>query len=371
MKPLSKINDEIASLVGQVLEIEAYEAKNDFNIRENHVVANIRVHDWIDEDDVLKVLKTNDDLNLKDEILEEFDEERLNSIHNHVCSMEVEYLKEKYEGRVHLNDYYKQATQYARFLNGLEVNEFYKTEFEKFSKRKHNTKKDYLKYLKANHKWEFEQLDKLNSFEPDCWQYGRSGGWFSICETSELEGQEFESYDFYADISYLEGIDDNNEFNRVLNEELDVCSINKREFLRELEEFVENWQFRFESISYFVEEIEESTKYFKECLLQQLEHEIDEFIEHELEVEQSNVRVSLKDNKVVTSLGVKVEQKEFIDALKRNLNLFTTLNNVGDKVDIKEKVGGYFVEYAKKIEDDILIKAGCHKFSFNNLRSIL
>jgi hypothetical protein len=46
--------------------------------------------------------------------------------------------------------------------------------------------------------------------------------------------------------------------------------------------------------------------------------------------------------------------------------LFNSMH-VNDIIRIDKKVGNYFVEYATKVENDTIIKAGCHKFSLNNI----
>ena len=73
---------------------------------------------------------------------------------------------------------------------------------------------------------------------------------------------------------------------------------------------------------------------------------------------------------VITSLGVKVKLIDFKTAFLKVSNIFNSLKT-DEKKPIKLNVAGYFVEYAKRIEDDILIKAGCHKFSLNNINSVI
>lgn len=299
MKPLSKVNKTIKDLVEQVNEIEQYNVDADFNTRgggyanSDCIVANIKVYDWLDSDDVSTVLnKVNYFKDFKIEIEEEFcNDDRLSSIHNHVCENEVRYLKEKYEELVHLNDYRERARVYAIYRAGNltpssqkyhTFYKIYKNEYDKFLKRKHNTHKDYFKWLYKNNKAEIDERDRLESFERECWQYGRSGGWLSICKRDELEDLEFESEHFYIDHNFIDllDIEDNNSFNKLLNEDVEVYGTkNKNLLISELKTFIQDWEDKKDNIEFFVNEIEEGTKHFKNCLLSQLEHEIEQFLE--------------------------------------------------------------------------------------------
>jgi len=386
---LSKVNSEIQALTSSILEIESYEATNDFNTRDGHICANIRVYDWLDDDDVKKIIKDNDLQHAEEEILIEFDENRQNNIFNHFCETEVYYLKDKYENNCDLNNPYNELNLYKRFYNSkfkayplkyasirdgktgvlikewYSTNEFYYKSFIKFSKRKNNTPKDYLKDLKRHEKWTFEEWERRDKINFECRQYGRSGGWFSICENSEIEDQEFDYYN--AD---LETEEDNNEFNRILREDMEVFSKDKRQFISDMKVFIKEWEKKKETIEYFVNEIEEQTKSFKEGLLDFLENEIINFVDEELSAEASNVSIKIEDEKIKTTLGVTVNLNAFKDAFNSVKDKLLKLE-IGDKMPIKIRVGAYFVEYAKKVENDVLIKAGCHRFSLNNINQIL
>lgn len=392
IKPLSKVNQKISDLASQILDIESYNTNDDFNTREGSICANIKVYEWLDQDDINKVISDRNLESAKDEIIEEFNEDRLNSIHNHVCEIEVDYLKEKYEQNVDLDNPYLEYNLYKRYFesdfksfpltyksirdkNNVLVKEWLNTNkslyksFTEFSKRKNNNPEYYLNYLRELNEWEFKEWDKRSLINFECWQYGRSGGWFSICKESELEGEEFESYDFYTPVEELEGIEDNKEFNRILNEEFDVNYTTKKQLINEMETFIDNWNEKKEAIEYFVEKIEEDKKYFKESLTEKLSTEIEEFV-NDLNIEFSNCKIKIEDAKIKTTLGVSVDLKEFKTAFNKVKGIFSKLE-VNEKKPIKLNVGGYFVEYAKRVETDILIKAGCHKFSLNNINKVL
>jgi hypothetical protein len=393
-KPLSGINQKIKDLANQVLEIENYNVNDYFNTREGKICANIRVYEWLDKEDVKNVIKNQNAELYKDEILNEFDDNRLENIYHHISEIEVEYAKKMYESNCDLDNPYKDYQRYTQYYNSnfkswpIQINTYrdkngvilnqtictYKEHYknvETFRKRKNNTPKDYLKFLRKNNTWSFNEYDRRSLIDFEVWQYGRSGGWLSICDKNQLENQEFESYDFYTDISYLESIDDNQEFNKVLRDELNVSYSDKKAFIDEMQTFIDNWTEKKDAIEYYVNEVEKNVKCFKECLTEQLSHEISEFISEELQVETSNVVIKLEENKVKTTLGVSVDLNTFKIALKDTKPLFKTLKEVGQTVAIKRRVGQYFVEYAKKVEDDILVKAGCHRFSLKNINQVL
>ena len=365
MGELSKINQKIISLAHRIDEIEDYECRGDFNTRESHIVANIKVYEWIGEDDVIKVIEERNLSQHQDDILEEFNENRLNSIYNHVCETEVSYLKEMYEDICHLDNYQLRASAYSLWikdkyedLGHLKVyKELYLKEWEKFSKRKKNSRKDYSKFLYKHHKAEIDEFNKLTSFERSCFQLGRSGGWFSICETNQLENCQFDfNYYFLLD----------NPTNKDINEYVfNEYNGTKRQYIREMENFISNWEEIYDNITYFIEEIETNKKGFKGSVIEELRFEIDQFMNDYGIV---NVSISIEKDIVKTSLGVTVEKDEFTKAVNE---LCSNIDNIVGKYRIDKRVGRYFVEYTEKIDNDILIKAGCHNFSLNQIKAVL
>lgn len=393
-KPLSKVNEKISDLAQQILDIESYNANDDFNTREGSICANIKIYEWLDEDDVNNVITKHNLQAEAPEILEEFNENRRQNIFNHHCEMEVMYLKERYQDNCDLDDPYKAKQLYANFYYSdfkawpvdimtyrdkegkikkqtIWTHEHQYKEAFKFSLQKNNTPEDYLKHLKKKNAWQFSEWDRRALINFEVWQYGRSGGWLSICETSELEGQEFESYDFYTAIEELTGIYENDNFNQTLREELEISYTDKKAFINEMETFISEWNQKKEAIEYYINEIEESKKHFKSGLLSRLEEEILTYVHEDLKAQESNVSIKIEANQIKTTLGVSVDLNAFKIALRDVKPLFNTLQTVGQTVAIKRRVENYFVEYAKKVENDILIKAGCHRFSLNNINQVL
>jgi len=376
---LSKINLEILGLVKEITDIELYSADKDFSTRgsDNYIVSNIKVSDWLEDTDVVNELNKLELHDHKDIILEEFTDERLRGIEEHTREWEIDYQKEKLEDLVHLENYFERARAYnlVKFLKITDTQllpkelkfyaEHYSNEFNEFHKRKHNSYKDYLKYLKNKDKRGFEELSNLLNIEREVWQFGRSGGWLSICKASELEDSEFD-----YDLTMLNDETTNLEFNNTLNYELDAHYTYKakRSLINELKEFIKDWQDKKESIEYINDLIQEDLGYYKDALIDRLNTEIQEFVE-DLDISVSNVKVSISGDKVKTTLGISVDKDEF-EIKFNNIAPHLIGLEVGEMYKINKRVGNYLVEFAIAVKDDVLIKAGCHKFSFNNLKEV-
>jgi predicted nucleic acid-binding protein len=371
---LSQINEEIKSVLNSINEFSEMDLKQRFNTRDGYIVANIKVYDYLSEEDIKEAIKENNAQELSIQILEEFDENRLNNIYNHVCENEVNYLKEKYEKKCDLTDFYSVFRVYnlcqrydnkeKAILENNHLEYFIKTYFDEA--KKHKTFESYQKAIKKSNEIEFKEFLKRDSIIFDCWQFGRSGGWFSICKKSELE-QDYLYYHIGYDAHDLLNEDSNKTFNEIVNNLLNNNE-SKKQFLKRIKGNLEETETLFNNIESIVNDIEESKKHFKDCLFQQLVHEISELIEESENV--SNVSIEIDGDEVKTSKGVSVLLIEFkanlIELMKQIRE--SKFNDTG-YLPIKKKVGSYFVEYAQKLNDDFIIKAGCHKFSLNNILS--
>lgn len=378
---ISKINEEIYSLLQRVDELENYNPNNDFDTREGKIVANIKVYEWLDEDDAIKICEK---LNLdKTDVLEEFNENRLNSIYHHQCEDEVTFLKEQYEGNCDLIDYskifnvYHLTSIYSSKEEAIEsrpsLSYYINTYFDRAKKFK--TYNSYKKAIIKENKEEYEEHYRRSLFDFECWQYGRSGGWLSLFDESELNF-EYEGI-YWSEKDELEAAynnDDNKAFNEVL-ENLDykgsgnTYSLRKHKLglIKELKEFISEVEEKISVAEYFVERIEDAKKYFKENLLYRLEEEIAAFVS---EHKDTNVEIQISDDRVNTTLGVSVPLKEFVLTFNDVCPSIENLNQ-GEKLKIGRKVGNYYVEYAHKKDEDVVVKAGCHRFSFNQIKETI
>lgn len=388
-----KSNEKLISLCERAQEIMDYDLNDDFNTRgsswgnNEHIVANIKVYDWLDETDVLKLIPEGTSDKRKKKILKEFNEERLNNIYSHVCEWEVECLKEQYEKNVDIDDPYYNLNLYRLFYGSdfkswpIKLNKekrkdgtertwynlySYKyKEFEAFSKRKNNTPEDFWKQYKKQHKWEIEEWNRRAAINFDCWQFGRSGGWFSVCKANTLD---FSDPDYFITNITEEILNTKDITDYQINQIIWQEDFTKKELVLALQEFVTDAEKKIETVKYYVNKIEEAKKHFKETLLDRLNEEIQEFISTQKPTE-ANTTFKVEDKKAKSSLGVTVPLEEFKQAYKGLLKVLKENNS--KKVPYKVKVGSYTTEKAIRTKKDILVKAGCHIISLNQVKQIM
>lgn len=372
---MNKINETLKNLVGELIELQEYEAKNDFDTREGKICADIKVYDWFDEDDVINYIDKEHSNFDKEDILQEFNEDRLNSIHNHTCENELSFLKEKYEDNCDVSDFNKIFRVWHRANNteNRDIN-FYLELYpkDKYYTQQYWSKAKEFKTFKAWEKFiiknnlkdytEWLKRSKIDKFE--CYQYGRSGGWLSICDTNEIDYSDVIYNNFGYWLGDLTSIDNDKEFNLRLKEEGE----NKKDLIANIRLVLKDAKEKIEAITQIIEDIEEEKKHFKSSLIEQLHSEINEYIFEN--PAQTNCTIKIDNDVIKTSLGVIVSKEEFQINLKDLLPQFKAMVAEGETIQIKRKVGNYFVERATKIADDIIIKAGCHRFSLNNILSV-
>ena len=379
MKNLSKINEQIKEVLNSINEFSEKDLNQTFDTREGYIVANIKVYDWLDNEDVWAIIQSSSLQANEAQILEEFTDERLSNIYNHVCETEVRYLKDVYEKNMDILDFkkilsiYAYAHKFETLQDVLNENINASTSFKYYLEnyfniaKKHKTYKGYVNYIKKKNLAEFNEFYKRDLINFECWQFGRSGGWFSICKESELKKDYLYNYLGYPAHDLLNECN-NDVFNNILNDSLLNYKETKSQFLSRIKQELKEVQSLFNAVEQIIKDIESNKKYFKDSLASQLEYEIQEFCSENLNIENTNVSISLAGEIVKTSLGVTVEAKEF------KTNLIEVLKELRENSELEElpinrKVGNYFVEYARKIEGDYLIKAGCHRFSLNNILS--
>jgi hypothetical protein len=382
MKTISKINEKIFNLVSEIAELQ--DQQHDFDTREGKICANIKVYDWIDSDDVLTVCDLlNVSKKQRKHIIKEFNDDRLNNIYNHVCENEVRHLKDMYEGNCDISNFEAIFSTWRRSNNTDNITkEFYMENYKKDSYYI-NEYWDQCKAFKTSEEWktfilkgreiEFKEYQKRNLIDKfECWQYGRSGGWFSICDEDEAVCTILDdNYDgwIFQSMEEAYNANDNTKFNEVINEYLNTGEI-KKDFLNNLKMYLSDYNEKINAITQIIEDIEGSKTGFKNCVIEELNYEVNEYLSNEFSTSKTNVTIKIEDEKIKTSLGVTIDETEFKNAFKLLLPKFKVMQKK-EVLDIKTKVGNYFVEYAKKTKNDIIIKAGCHRFSFNNLSEVL
>lgn len=370
---MNKTNEKILALINRGDEIADYEAHGDFNVREGMICANIRVSGWIDADDVFEIEKKNNWGHLSAEIEGEFGEDRLGGIYAHACEDGVTNLKEQYEDNCDLENYskifavwYWAHNDYGRtkedYLKEKKC-EYYINQYwdDSLKCEKYNEWERKVKKMAGYAEW--EKRSRIDKFE--CWQYGRSGGWFSLCDKNEVEtgcNPIEDNYGWHL-ICNLKAAKTDKEFNAAFVDH----GITKKDFIADSQKFIADFDNKIAAIQEIVEDIEKQCKNFKDDVLYRLEDEMREFV-FDFGPMQQNATVSIDGELVKTSLGASVPKGEFMDAW---VQLQPILAKLTETTKINKRVGNYVVERAERVGDDVIIKAGCHKISYNNIVSIM
>ncbi len=135
-----------------------------------------------------------------------------------------------------------------------------------------------------------------------------------------------------------------------------------------MKDFISGWEETQKAVQHYVDRIEEAVKHFKETLLENLSYEISEYISENSDA--ANCAITPTGELIKTSLGVTVPALEFRAAFTRLMDELKT-HSPGETVNFRCRVGNYITEYAKINDDDIVVKAGCHRFSIKQVRTAL
>lgn len=363
---------------------------NDLKKREGYIVGDGRIYEWLEDKDVENRCK---ELNLSPRqivaVKEEFDDDRLNGIWNHVCDSESEYYVEWLGGCAH-NDYRNRANLYNRYLSYQDPNcnscylevsirdrndvllrtyskiEFYKEEFKKFYLAGYTFEQYRDKLFKENEQ-EIKELDYLKLLNPRD-SNNRWGGKYPVI-TEEETACLHEDHEI-GDLSYIieeaSKCNTNKEFFDTIKEGGYYCGSfdSVKEILEKIDEFIDDMNDMQEAINFVNDHIDSVVKGFKEALLNRLEYEIDTFLQDELSIEERvkegltkiNTIKSLTDTELTTDLGAKVlisEARQIIEDYKNNIDV------------VGRFVGSFKINKVFTIEDKTYFKIGCHIFDFN------
>lgn len=373
---LSKVNQEIYDLCKRVDEIEETDYSSEFQTRDKMICANIKVYEWLDSDDVTQIITENNLSDFEEEIMEEFDEDRLGNIYNHTCEDWVSGWKEQYEGNCDLMNfknvwYVWNCTQ--NFSSKEDAINEIKSESAKYyvgvyfdSARKFKTRKEWVDYINKKNEADYKEYckrDQICKFQVG--QYGRSGGWLSICHQDEVDF-DFENSNLVYEILRHDG---NDNFNEILND-YDYSYKNKGELIAELKKEIKTVDDKIAAINSIIDDIEGSKKHFKSSLLERLREEVLTFSNELDTVPEPNVAVSVEENMIKTTMGITVPYDDFRKAFLSIKDALLELKET-EVLKINKRVGGYVVEKAINIGHDILIKAGCHKFSVKQIQTVI
>ena len=370
MKTISKINEQIFSLLERANEINSFDASNDFDTREGYICGNIKVYEWLDRSDVEEHIKT---LNLteeeKENLLNEFDEDRLNSIYYHTCENEVSYFKD-FVGlcaTTNFNKVWRAFNTIKDNFCSIELKYYYNY----IEGHENKTFKEFQKYFISKNEKDFQEYCILSQFDTkNVWQFGRSGGWLSFAECNEVENfceDEANMY-YYLESAYNEG--NNKEFNEILKDYMYRYET-KKDLIKRIEDAILCFDEKIEAVNWMLKHIEDEVKGFKENLLHQLGHEIEMYIDMEFQALEMTARkfeagqtssvntiIEITKDRVKTNLGVTVP----LDAAKQLYNAILKGANV-----IGQYIGPFKVNEVLKRNENTFVKIGCHVFHVNSV----
>lgn len=370
---ISKANQEIFELLQKANEINEFEPNQDYDTRESYICANIKVYEWLNDDDVKEVVKNlNDDD--KEIVLEEFNENRLNSIYNHVCQNETDYMKDFIGGCSHTNFNKAKRAFQENLKNECSLSlRFYHEHFKKeFSKFKDLP--SFIKHLEKTYSEEYKEFYFLQMLDSkNVWQFGRSGGWLSVAKCTDLENFCEDSVNMFYELKESYYKDDNNQFNEVLKSfgyNYETLAQTRKRVLSEINSDIASFNEQKESIEWILGFIEKAKKGFKESLLHQLDFEINEFINDNLSIDNKidsylngdakslNSIESFEDGIIKTNLGAKVTIEQAIKAIQDIKEGKTVLG---------QKVGLFTIEKVVIRDNKTFVKIGCHVFNLEDI----
>jgi len=371
---ISKANEHLFELLQKANEINDFNVSQEYDTRESYICANIKVYDWLDDEDV-KTSCTALSINNEDKtnVLEEFNDERLSGIHSHICQTETDYIKDFIGGCAHTNFNKAKRAFIENSKNECSLNlKFYHNHFKKEFKR-FKELSAFIKHLENTYIEEYKEfyfLQKLDS--KNVWQFGRSGGWLSVAKCSDLEGFCQDSANMLYDLKESYYKDDNKEFNEVLKSfgySSETLTQTRKRILSEINSDIAQFNEQKEAIDWIIGFIEKAKKGFKSILLEQLNFEINEFVNENLSIDGKidsylnghenalNSIESIEDGKIKTNLGAKVTIEQAIRAIQ----------DIKDgKSIIGQKVGSFTIEKVVTRNNKTFVKIGCHVFNLED-----
>ena len=386
----------INKIVGFLSIVEDFENwYEDLDRRNGNVVGNGRVYKWLYTDDLFKKCAEKN-LSPREIVLvrSEFDKNRLNDIWNHCCDMESDYYVDWRGGCAH-DDYRKRANLYDTYLRYQRedctfcyLDETSKTrdgkllrvwndikyhlkEFKEFE-AKGWTRKEVWNYYYENNKQEIEEREYLEFLGTDT-KYIWGGKYPVIADEGTIalhENSEVTDLVYY--IEQAKGELTNKKFYDVLcgREHSWANYDSAKEVLDQIDYWTERFSFAQRAVEFVQDYIESVTSGWKDILLHQLDHEIDEFLSDNFSIEERvregvakfDTLVKIEGNCAVTNQNAHAP----VDEIKTIIADYRS----GQRVDGR-KVGHYTINQVFKIEDEDYFKIGCHLFRLRDVEQKL
>ena len=388
-KKFGKNVDKCLSFVSAVEDYASW--YKDLNGRNGYIVGNGRVHEWLDSSDVEKAC-TRLELTPRQIVAvnEEFDDSRLGSIWEHCCEIESEYYREWLEGCA-FNDYYKRQLLYGSYLKYQEEDcescwlerswerrinrtesksmvgsdiKYYLKEFADYHAQGFTQKQVWEKYQKENADSikGLHYLNILNNDAKNTW----GGKYPSIASESTVavhENSDIEDLVYWIENADREETTNKAFFDNVMNRNPEGYYNYSRfdsvkDLMNQIDSYLEDMEDMQSAVEYVTEYIDAVVKNFKETLVDQLEHEIGNFISDEYSIEERVQEGLAKINHVEVGTDI------IVTDLKASVPIIDAkhiieLHNQGTSVS-GMMVGAYKINKVFTIDDETYFKIGCH-----------
>lgn len=323
---IQNLLDKIPGFIDQIDEYNEYLNDNKYN---GELSYDVKVNDYISQEDIenlecFKVLNSNG----KDRVFDEFDNNRLDDIFYHTIDNQREFFIDSIQ--------YKECAYHYLF----------------------DAKEISFQGRQGGHLC----LGSVNNFEAELSDTGLCN--YPFYHYIRNEGcQWIQPTDIDTAIQELKehfGVTTQKEVYKLLIKDIEYL----QEFCSDLEK----------KLLYFTEletDIEGFKENFKDCLIGQLEFEIENFIDSEFSYEQGIELAEKGDYSLLDSIlsiendMIKTNQKVTVP-LKSAMAAIQAIENGDDLVG--QKISHYTIEAIDKREKDTYVKIGCHLFSVNQTK---
>ena len=339
---LNKINTEILNACKELYEFVNTDHVEEFDTRGKYLVSNIKYRGFLTGEDVLK-LAPNLPNDAELELLEEFDDTRLNGIMDHCAQDAIESFKDEYGGKDQLQER-GHKSPYGRFANAVYT---------------------------------------INGDADDVSTQG-NGGWLSYAPKSVIEFSYNENDEtICADAIVENPTESNKRFDELIEDHLtrvyyqykgeerkriEVGTYKaKKNLVAYLKGAKEDLEAKVEACRTIDKYIRQRADEFISDCIEQLKEEIGDFLTSSKEV---NATIWIDGDRVVTSMGASVPKASAVKVLSM-LEFKGNSIKFQDGDDRGFKVGAFRVDSAWRAGDDWIVKVGCHRLSLQHVRNAI
>lgn len=330
---IKRLLDKISSIITKVEEYNEYLNDNRYSDRSTRYLSfNVKAYDYIDKNDLeeLDEFKALSQEN-KELVREEFDEERIEGVYNHVFEDKREWFRDDAISGGSYNGIFKH-------MNAIDIS---------FMGRQGG----HL-CLGEVSEWEMELCETSLNYYP-FYNWSRDHG--MIWETPEDINECIKELKDYFEVTTQK----------------EVYQLLKADVLKEFEPFISDIDKNMEQFLKLEEDIKEYKKNFKDDLLYNLTDEVQQFIENNFSYEYAILAAEQGDYSLLNSI-LKIEGDKIITNLNAVVSLkaaIKTIKQIENGKDVKSgKVSAYTINVVDRREKDTYVKIGCHLFSLSQTK---